>query len=185
MRCTNSSVVGASRSCTEARLEPPAAKCTCVSMKPGTSIAPSASTSRVAGPTRPRCPRRSPTAAMRSPSTATASAQGRSGSPVQTRAPVTTSVAASVAALVAAAACDQRRQHESCRQFAGPSCLVFVHPALSPARHDGGTRMATTRPRAQSVSPEDSVQVTVVLRPETSTMRARSCTGRSIGVGAR
>src|ERR1700691_6127887 len=53
-------------------------------MKPGTSIAPCASTTRVAAVTSFCTSALDPTAAKRSPRTATALAQGRPGSPVHT-----------------------------------------------------------------------------------------------------
>ena len=83
----------ASRSCTDARPDPPSTKCTCVSIKPGVSICPLALICTVSGPTSRAISSLSPTALIRSPVTATASAQGCAGSPVQTRASVTTSVA--------------------------------------------------------------------------------------------
>ena len=55
-------------------------------MKPGTSIAPLASMMRVAADASLRISALDPTALMRSPVMATASAQGRVASPVQTRA---------------------------------------------------------------------------------------------------
>ena len=55
-------------------------------MNPGTSIAPLASMMRVTGDASLRISALEPTALIRSPLTATASAQGRLASPVQTRA---------------------------------------------------------------------------------------------------
>ena len=91
IRNTNSSGVGASRSCTDARELPPARKCTCVSMNPGTSRPPSAAICSVPSPIYGAISAADPTATISVPETATASAQGIAASPVQTRAPVTTS----------------------------------------------------------------------------------------------
>jgi hypothetical protein len=91
MRATNSSRDLASRSCTEARRNPPSMKWTWASMKPGTTSRPAASSVAASG-TLTAAARTSsfvPTWAMRSPAIAIASAQGRSGSPVQMR-PLTT-----------------------------------------------------------------------------------------------
>src|ERR1700674_2014862 len=67
-------------------------------MNPGVTMPPRASTRRVAGPAKRSISAAVPTAAMRSPRTATASAQGCRRSPVHTRAPVTIRVAGTSAA---------------------------------------------------------------------------------------
>ena len=67
----------ASRSCTEARRKPPSTKCTCASMKPGTRNCPPVDDHRAAG--RRRMSAVVPTAAIRSPAMATASAAGAPG----------------------------------------------------------------------------------------------------------
>ena len=92
MRRTNSSRVLASRSWTEVRPKPPSMKWTCESMKPGTTIIPFASITRVSGRTSLLISALDPTAVMRSPATRTASAQGRRVSAVHTRALVIASV---------------------------------------------------------------------------------------------
>jgi hypothetical protein len=99
MRATNSAGVFASRSWTDASPKPPLRKCTCVSMKPGTSIMPRASITRVVGAVSLRTSAPEPTATMRSPAAATASAHGRRESPVQTRALTTAMVGACARAL--------------------------------------------------------------------------------------
>src|SRR5262245_50157642 len=67
-------------------------KCTWASMKPGTTIMPSASITRVALVTALRISALEPAAVNRSAPTASASAHGRRGSPVQMRALTTASV---------------------------------------------------------------------------------------------
>src|SRR5690606_17838889 len=90
-RITNSPGVRASRSCTQPRRKPPGRKCTWLSMKPGATNAPCASTTRAEVPASFRTSALDPTAASRSPRTARPSAHGRDGSPVQTRALTTAS----------------------------------------------------------------------------------------------
>jgi hypothetical protein len=83
-RAMNSAGVFASRRWTSVRSNPPSTKCTWESMNPGTSMAPCASTTRVAGVTSFCTSALEPTAASRPARTATALAHGRAGSPVHT-----------------------------------------------------------------------------------------------------
>ena len=62
---------------------PPCRKCTCTSLKPGTTRRPEASMTRVPRPTSGRMSASAPTATIRSPITAIARAAGWRGSPVQ------------------------------------------------------------------------------------------------------
>ena len=90
MRSANSCGVPASRKSTLDNWNPPDKKCTCASLKPGSTSAPRASTTRVPGPASARTSALVPTCVMRSPWTATASALGRAASSVRTRALTTT-----------------------------------------------------------------------------------------------
>src|SRR5215831_1699151 len=79
----NSSGEAASFNCTSERWSPPSTKCTCASLNPGNSSLPCASSTFVWGPCHVSTSVELPTATMRSPSTASASAWGRVLSTVQ------------------------------------------------------------------------------------------------------
>ena len=93
MRAMNSAGVDASRSFTIASPRPALMMWVWLSMNPGTSICPCASTTFAPAPVIFRISALEPTAAMRSPRTAIASAHGRFAFPVQMRALTTASVA--------------------------------------------------------------------------------------------
>src|SRR6202167_96956 len=76
MRRRNSSSDFASRNCTPAKLSPPLTKCTCASLKPGSTSLPPTSSTSVPAPIHLRISPLGPTATMRFPRQATASARG-------------------------------------------------------------------------------------------------------------
>jgi hypothetical protein len=82
IRAVNSAGLAASRSWTPSRVSPPSMKWTWLSMKPGSTRRPSRSITRVPVPTQDCSSPAEPTARIRSPVTAAAPAQGRSGSTV-------------------------------------------------------------------------------------------------------
>ena len=103
MRAMNSAGVDASRSFTLESPRPALMMCTCASLNPGTSICPCASMTLALVPIIFRISAQEPTAAIRSPRTAIASAQGRFGFPVQMRAFTTASVTGALCASAGAA----------------------------------------------------------------------------------
>ena len=103
MRAMNSAGVFASRSFTLESPRPALMMWTCASLNPGTSICPCASMTFVPLPASFRISALEPTAAIRSPRTAIASAHGRFGFPVQMRAFTTASVTGALCATDGAA----------------------------------------------------------------------------------